>query len=83
MTTLNVVRFPEHFAALDIPESLRALADEIEAGEHGAAHNLLWVIDAGDGQIDLGLMGKAGEAGITAHFLAAAAQKRILSGVGE
>ena len=83
MTNLNVVPFPEHCAALDIPESLRVLADQIEAGEHGAAHTLLWVIDAGDGQINLGLMGKAGEAGITAHFLAAVAQKRILSGIGE
>ena len=83
MTQLNVVPFPEHYAALDIPESLRVLAEQIESGEHGAAHTLLWVIDAGDGHIDLGLMGKAGEAGIAAHFLAAAAQKRILSGIGE
>lgn len=82
MTTLNVVPFPEHYAALDIPESLRVLADQIESGEHGAALTLLWVIDAGDGQIDLGLMGKAGEAGITAHFLAAVAQRKIEQGIG-
>lgn len=80
---LQLIQFPEHFAALDIPAALRILADNIEAGEHGEAHTLLWIIDAGDGQIDLGLMGKAGEAGLTAHFLAAAAQKRILSGVAE
>lgn len=77
MTTLNVVPFPEHFAVLDVPESLRVLAEEIEAGEHGACHTLLWVIDAGNGQINMGLMGKAAEAGITAHFLAAVAQRKI------
>ena len=82
MTKLNVVPFPEHYAALDIPESLRVLAEQIESGEHGACHTLLWVIDAGDGQIDLGLMGKAGEAGITAHFLAAVAQRKIEAGIG-
>lgn len=82
MTKLNVVQFPEHFAALDVPESLRVLADEIEAGEHGACHTLLWVIDAGNGQINMGLMGKAAEAGITAHFLAAVAQRKIEAGIG-
>lgn len=80
---LQLIQFPEHFAALDIPAALRILADNIEAGEHGEAHTLLWIIDAGDGQINLGLMGKAGEAGLTAHFLASAAQKRILNGVAE
>lgn len=53
--TLQLIQFPEHFAALDIPAALRILADNIEAGE----------------------------AGLTAHFLAAAAQKRILNGVAE
>lgn len=81
--SLNVVQFPEHHAALDIPAALRTLADNIEAGDHGDCHTLLWIIDAGDGRIDIGLMGKAGESGITAHYLAAAAQKRMLSGVGE
>lgn len=80
--TLNVVPFPEYFSALNIPESLRLLANEIEAGEHGAAHTLLWVIDAGDARISMGLMGKAAEAGITAHFLAAVAQRKIEAGIG-
>lgn len=83
MTTLNVVPFPEHYAALDIPNALRALADEIEEGNHGAAHALLWVIDAGDGEIDLGLMGKAMEPGFAAYFLAGAAQQKIMGGIGE
>lgn len=80
--TLNVIKFPDHYAALDIPASLRTLADQIEAGEHGACHTLLWVIDAGNGQIDLGLMGKSSEAGITAHFMAAVAQRKIEQGCG-
>jgi len=64
MTTLNVVPFPEHFAALDIPKALRTLADEIEAGNMGgAAHSLLWVMDAGDGEIEMGVMGKVSDAG--------------------
>lgn len=79
--SLNIVQFPEQYAALDIPASLRILADQIEAGEHGDAYTLLWVIDAGDGRIDLGLMGKAAEAGITAHFLAAVAQRKIEAGI--
>lgn len=83
MTNLKVVSFPEHYAALDIPASLRQLADQIEAGEHGACHNLLWIIDSGNGEIDIGLMGKTGEAAPTAFLLAAAAQKRILNGIGE
>lgn len=83
MTSLNVVQFPEHFAALDIPASLRVLADEIEAGEHGASHTLLWVIDAGKGQITMGLMGKSAEAGMTAHFLAAVAQRKIEGSIGQ
>lgn len=82
MTKLNVVPFPEHYAALDIPEALRVLADEIEAEEHGAAFTLLWVIDGGNGRIDLGLMGKCSDPGGTAHLLAAVAQRKIEAGIG-
>lgn len=32
MTSLKVVPFPEHFAAMNIPEALRTLAIEIEDG---------------------------------------------------
>ena len=82
MTKLNVVPFPEHYAALDIPAALRVLAEQIEAEEHGACHTLLWVIDAGDGRIDLGLMGKCSDPGGTAHLLAAVAQRKIEAGIG-
>lgn len=83
MTTLNVIQFPEHYAALDIPQALRNLADEIEAGTRGgAAHSLLWVIDAGDGAIEMGVMGKVSDAGFAAYFLAGAAQQKIMGGIG-
>lgn len=81
--TLNVVQFPEHFAATDIPSALRVLADEIEAEKHGATHSLLWVVDAGGGQIKLGLMGKCSDSGLTAYFMAGAAQKKIMGGISD
>ncbi len=80
--SINVVKFPEHFAALDIPEALRTLANEIEAGNHGDCYNLFWAIDAGDGVIDVGLMGKSAEPAMTAHFLAAVAQRKIEGNIG-
>lgn len=80
--SLNVVKFPEYYAALNIPDSLRVLADEIEDGTHGDAFTLLWVIDCGDGRVDMGLMGKAGEPGTTAYFLAGLAQRKIEGGIG-
>lgn len=81
--SLNVVKFPDHYAALDIPDALRALADEIEEGNYGACFNLLWVIDAGDGAIDLGLMGKTTDAAFHAHFLADVAMRKIVGGIGQ
>jgi hypothetical protein len=80
--SLNVVPFPDHYAALDIPDALRALADEIEAGNHGAAFNLLWVIDKGDGAINVGLMGKTTDVAFHAHFLAHVAMLKIVGEIG-
>lgn len=83
MTTLNVIQFPEHFAAIDIPNALRTLADRIESGQMGgAAHSLLWVVDSGDGDIEIGVMGKVSDAGFAAYFLAGAAQQKIMKGIG-
>jgi hypothetical protein len=65
---LNIVKFPKINLA-DIPESLRRLANSIEAGEFGAAHTLAWVIDCGNGKISVGLLGEAAEPALTAHFL--------------
>lgn len=38
-------------AANDIPEALRLLANEIEKGEFGDAHNLAWVVDCGNSRV--------------------------------
>ena len=79
--TLSVVQFPDSPAAQDIPAALRKLADGIEAGEYGDAHNVAWIIDCGDGRKEIGLLGKSPSPGAEAHLLFALAQHRILDGV--
>lgn len=81
--SLSVIQFPAQSAALDIPDALRALAEEIEAGNHGAAFNLLWVIDKGDGAINVGLMGKTTDVAFHAHFMAAVAQRKIVGSIAQ
>lgn len=71
-----LMQFPDRDIR-DIPRALRALADKVEGGEFGDAHNLAWVIDCGNGQIETGLAGDAPQAGITAHFLWAMAMRKI------
>ena len=80
--TIQVITFPGAQVS-DIPACLRDLAENIEAGNFGEAIALLWVLDCGDGQVEVGLSGRAGEPAPTAHFLAGAAQKRLLSGIAE
>lgn len=75
--TCQLVEFPPQYAALSLPNALRQLADEIEAGEYGEAHNLTWVIDCGNSNIEIGILGKCGDPGITAHFLLALGQRKI------
>lgn len=45
----------------DGPRALRALADAIEAGQHGDAHHIAWVLDCGDGRVDIGMTGICGD----------------------
>lgn len=66
--TLKVIDFPSP-TIKDIPSCLRILADNIEAGEFGDAHNMAWVIDQGDGEISVGLLGQSSEPGTNAYFL--------------
>lgn len=61
----------------DVPRMLRTLADQIEAGDYGDAHNLAWVLDCGDGRIEVGLCGRAPEPGLTGHFLMAVGQRKF------
>jgi len=74
--SLSVVSFPSKDIR-NVPASLRALADSIEQGLYGAAHNLAWVIDCGDARIEAGLLGSAAEVAPTAYFLFGLAQRRI------
>lgn len=76
MSALNVVKFPDKDVG-DVPRALRAVADRIESGEFGGAHNLAWVIDCGHGRIEVGLLGHAGIAGAEAHLLFALAQRKL------
>jgi hypothetical protein len=66
--TLKIVDFPSQNIS-DIPNALRTLADNIEAGEFGDAHNMAWVIDQGDGEISVGLLGQSAEPRTNAYFL--------------
>lgn len=75
--SLKLVDFPPRDAALSVPAALRKLADQIEAGELGDAHNLAWVIDCGDSRVEIGLTGPAPEPGPTAYLLFGLAKRRI------
>lgn len=76
MEPLKVIQLPERNIQ-DIPRALRTLADEVEQGKLGDCHNIAWVVDAGGGQIEVGLLGKAAEAGITAHYLFALGMRKL------
>lgn len=77
--TAALLEFPDRNLA-DIPARLRTIAAQIEAGEYGDAHTLVWVIDEGDGVLSVGLVGEAAEAGATANFMLSLAQHKLLSG---
>lgn len=64
----KLVQFPDR-NILDIPRALRTLAEEVEQGKLGDCHNIAYVIDVGNGQVELGLLGQAAERGPLAHLL--------------
>jgi hypothetical protein len=76
--TLKIVDFPAQNIS-DIPNALRTLADNIEAGDFGDAHNIAWVIDKGEGQISIGLLGQCSEPGTNAYFLFGLGMRHIES----
>lgn len=75
--SLKLIEFPSRPGAQDLPDALRALADDIEAGTFGDAHNLAWAIDCGDGRVEIGLMGPAPQPGATAYLLFGLAKRKI------
>lgn len=80
MADLNVVELPQPNVG-DLAAGLRRLADQIERGERGKAHNVVWVIDEGGGKVAVGLLGKAGEPGAVGCFLLSLGLKQIMDGV--
>jgi hypothetical protein len=77
---MNVIELPAKDPT-EVPARLRDLADQIERGEHRDAHNLAWVIDCGNGDIRMGLLGRAATVGAELHLLLTAAALRIAHGV--
>lgn len=64
-----------------IPGMLRNLADDIESGELGNVSQVVYVLDAGEGAVDVGLLGMAASMGAEAYLLLACGQKHILGGI--
>lgn len=77
MSALKVLQFPDLPGCQDVSSALRKLADEIDRGAKGDAHNLAWVLDCGDGECQIGLMGKAPEPAMTAYYLMGLAQRKL------
>ena len=75
--SVKVIEFPKQIAAQDVPSSLRSLADAIERGDYGDAHNVAWAIDCGHNRIEIGLAGQAPEPGPTAYLLFGLAKRKI------
>ena len=67
MTTPTLV-FPERNLA-DVTNSLRKLADDFEQGKYGDSPGILWVIDSGQEEVTIGLLGKAPEPAVVAYYL--------------
>lgn len=73
---LKLLEFPK-LSATTVVDGLRALADSIERGGCGDAHNIAWVCDGGNGEIHIGLLGQCAEPGPTAYFLYGVAQRKL------
>lgn len=74
---IKVVELPKA-SHLNIPEQLRELAKEIEDGEYGEVHHLVWITSNEDqARFDVGLCGKSSESKAVAHFIMSLAQRRL------
>ncbi len=67
----------------NVLQTLRNLADQIEEGKFGDAHNVAWVCDCGDNRIEIGLCGSSPEPGATGHFLFGLAMRILENSVLE
>lgn len=76
--SVKIVEFPVANVT-EVPDALRALADEIEAGTYGeTVFNIAWVMDCGDSVIEVGLLGKAAAPGAEAFLLLEHGQQVIM-----
>lgn len=83
--SLHVIKPTAAPARQPLPDELRQLADDIEAGKHDQAITLLWVLDCGDGVVTTGLMGETNGrfSATTAYFLAGVVQRKIEGNIGK
>ena len=61
----------------DVARMVRRIADGIEEGEFGQAHNMAWVMDCGNGRIEVGLLGAAPEPSALGHLLFALGMRKL------
>ena len=64
----ELVQFPPQDCT-KVAIGLRNLADAIENGGYGDAHNVAWVIDCGNKRIEIGLLGACPELATSLHYL--------------
>lgn len=74
---MKLLKFPD-VGTHDLAAGLRTLADKIDKGDYGDAHNLAWVIDCGDARIEIGLLGKTASAGAEFNLLLDTAKNRLV-----
>lgn len=78
---MKVVEFPGT-GLLDVVQGLGNLATQLETeGVH--VHNLAYVMDKGDADIQVGLLGQAPHPATTCHFLLAVGQAKMIQGALE
>ena len=73
---MEIVKFPEN-GLVSVSKGLRNIADGIDLGEYGDAHNLAWIIDEGEGMVSFGMLGKSQSSGAEAHLLFSIAARKL------
>lgn len=76
---MKLIKFPGSKLD-DVPEALRRLADEIEAGALGDVHRLAWIAEVAGGEIGVGLIGQCAEPGPMTYMMLGLAKRRIEMG---
>ena len=77
MSDLKVLEFPDD-SQKTVADALRLLANRVDAGEFGTAHNAVWVIDKGNGVVDVGLLGHSREVAPLAYTLLGLGQSHVI-----